>query len=239
MNMSHSKVDRMSVWCNDYEHSTFKAFMSALLLIDPCWEKAERFDKAVLWCLVGEKTQLESLKVAYRTLDYSPKVVYLAQDFYVPPVSKWIFFKTPLNVRILHNWLKSQDFSEVSPDDESRKTNDGMHLERERDSSVVKKERWRYNKFKLQYWPNVSQYSDSADIIRIISILLRDWKTYQELPQTELPPELIALMLNDAEEEGNLLYQPTELKSIREVKPKDEEDKSWGFFKSLFNRFIS
>ena len=253
--------NRIKLWCNDFESSMFKAFMSALLIDNTNYDKVDQAEDADLWCLVNDYNP--RLVELYQAIANPPKVIYLARNFHTPPISKWVFFKSPVNVSALLNWIHAQDFSPAEQKNENTSATtllpEDNALEQSRAATDVTTttdattNRWHNEAFKLQYWPNVTQYSDSPDIMIVCTTLLRDWTKFKDIPQTQLDPTIIEQLLIDAEAENNLIYQP--VTSASDSSNNDDKagmadslsghhgttdeskDAGWGFFKSLFNRF--
>lgn len=258
------------VWSNDRHSNSFKAFFSALRLHSPDANYSDNAKLASLWCLVDGQQPFTDLHWQYQMLSNRPKVVCLSSEDVQLPNPKWIYFKTPVHVRTLHNWMEQQIFDQSSnrlcqntytehddplsrlmatsadaqPVTISASTQSNPPI-----SSAVTTQllpRWQNEAFKLQYWPNVSAYSDSPEIVQLCSLLIHGWVKYDALSHIHLDKIIIVKLLRDAEAEQNLIYyldnqEASDANAVEQIDEvtASEVNKSQGFFKKLFGKFAS
>lgn len=226
------------LWTNQPNNPSFKAFLSTLGLCKVNWQFQANPSHANVWCILDLEEDEQTLSNHYLELVNKPKVVYLGTQFVVAPIAEWVFFKSPINIQALNSWLTKHQFLNSAQSSVSPATV----------ATVAGKERWQTESFKLQYWPNVSNYTDNPEIVQICSILMRDWTNYATIATSHLPKSTIQQLLADAEAEGNLIYQPAHERVAQvagtshdhaQSTPKAEQkDNAWGFFKGLFSRFV-
>lgn len=228
---SSHNTPTLAVWSNQPDNSSFKAFLSTLTLCNVPWHVETRHDQAKIWCVLDLEDDEDELANLYLNLFDKPKVVYLATQFKVAPIAEWVFFKVPINLQALTNWLTQHQFLHHGQPATHYST----------------QHRWLTEPFKLQFWPNVSNYTDSPEIVQICSILMRDWTNYATIATNHLPKTALQQLLADAEAEGNLIYQPAHQRPTVAQTPThadgkhakaEQKDNAWGFFKGLFSRFV-
>lgn len=258
----------MTVWCNERHSPKARAFLSALFMHSIEWKIIIEPWLADLWCLVDfqEDVAISNtlIKLYYQTSN-RPKVIYLGSVYTSPLVENWIFFKSPVNVTILHNWLdkhfqpsKTQSAPNVTmPAFALKNTHDASSSIPEAISAPVSASlpevnktnlpRWYTQPFKLTYWPNMSLYSDSPELVMLCSALMRDWSMRESVYLYNIQPSMVDILLQDAEAEGNLIYQnassfstPTQFNTSTADtpinNPKPHQDSSWGLLKRLFKK---
>lgn len=237
-NLQQPNESIIQVWSNQLDSTSFKAFLSTLSLSNIRWQVGQDYSSAHIWCLVDIEVEGNQLSERYLNLLTKPKVVCLGSSFVSPPIAEWVFFKAPINRQALNNWLTKHHF--LHNPYQANASSVATH------ASPQSAERWRVESFKLQFWPNVSNYTDSPEIVQVCSMLMRDWTSYATLLTSNLPETTIRQLLMDAEAEENLIYLPssstTTAVHTTETAPKaqtlEQKDSAWGFFKGLFSRFV-
>lgn len=225
------------LWASHQDAMLMTTLMSGLRVFSKHWQWTGDWQEANLWAVDVETDDIKVLEQRYHECgEPKPKVIYLAENFMPMPVSRWTYFKSPLNIRVLHKWMLSQGF------ETTRKNYHADVLEKDTDA------KWRTHRFQLMYWPNITQYAEGADIMMVCSVMMHDWCDYNQLIPFNVDDEILAKLLNDAETEGNLIYYSNDELSDEEIKPieaeKDEvkeevkqESENLGLLKKLFNRF--
>lgn len=199
--------------------------MSSLRLYSPQWQWSESWKDADLWCIDVESDDVGEIAKLYQQFPgQKPKVIYFSEQFVPMPVSRWVFFKVPLNIRVFHRWLMANGFVTALY------KNEGVA-----ETNLDKK--WKTHRFRLSYWPNITQYAEGADIMMVCSMMMHGWCEYKQLIPFNLDEGVLAQLLDDAEKEGNLQYD-------RQIpvmdKPAEEpraESENLGLFKKIFSRF--
>lgn len=201
--------------------------MSSLRLYSLHWQWCDSQEEADLWCINAETDNIKELEKFYwRCSEKKPKVIYFSEQFVPMPVSDWVFFKTPLNIRVFHRWLLANSFVSTVYDNKS-------------DSEKNADKKWKTHRFKLTFWPNITQYAEGADIMMVCSMMMHDWCDYNQLIPFNIDEEILTHLLNDAEEEGNLRYEQKKLIPDNSSKAPSvkEDNENLGLFKKIFSRF--
>lgn len=209
------------LWTNARGHNAAVAFMSAIRIQNHRWVWTHDKDEAALWCICADKPIPDIVTNSYALLSQKPLVAYLSNDFTNIPFSEWVFFRVPLNVKILHKWLETQK------------------LLPEKADMATSNVKWLHNPIKLSYWPNMSTYNGGSDLVMVCSRLLHDWCRYDDLLAFNINQGTLDGMLKDAVDEGNLVFQDTQMPAKNdELIVTDEGTKqNVGLFKRLFSRF--
>lgn len=222
------------IWTEHPDNHSVKAVISGLRLYRSDWKKTSAYEEAALWCIASDTDDVDSIYKNYQSIPSpKPEVIFLASAFKPMMDSHWVFFKTPINVRIFHKWLSSKGFqsehsvlSSVAADD-------------------VSVARWRKEQFKMSRWPNVTQYSNSPNLIVMCSMIMHDWCDYSKLIPLNIEEEVLERVLNDAEKDGNLIFRKKSSQADAEaaqaikdeVNKKSRKRKSKGLFRKLFEKF--
>lgn len=220
------------LWTKQPKKPAAIALMSGLKIYSSQWQWVDKPVDADLWCVNVDADDVDVLAQLYRQArSPKPKVIYLAGSFTPMPISHWVYFKTPLNVRVLHKWLAANDFPAANtsqPDTSADET------------SLQSTPKWKTHNFKLTYWPNVTQYAGGAEIMMACSLMMHDWCEYNQLIPFNIDDKTLTKLLIDADNEGNLKYysKPALVGEQTERNNNNEpEAKGWGIFKKIFNRF--
>lgn len=220
------------LWISNPDSVLSKVLISGLKLFSTKWERCDDPINASLWCIDASVDDIDSMVEHYsRCSEPKPRVIYLAETFTPMPVSQWVFFKSPINIRVLHKWLLSNKYIP-----------DFAHEQDTTDKPQKNKPKWQLYRFKLCYWPNVTQYTDGADIMMVCSMMMHDWCEYSQLIPFGIDEEILLRMLDDADKEDNLMYQSEPIDASQPdtavAESEQEPEKGGlGIFKKIFNRF--
>lgn len=200
--------------------------MSSLRLYSLHWRWSDSREEADLWCINAETDNIEELEQFYRSCSgQKPKVIYFSEQFVPMPVSRWVFFKIPLNIRVFHRWLLANGFASTTYKNEDNSNEKNID------------EKWKKYRFKLSYWPNITQYTEGADIMMVCSMMMHNWCDYKQLIPFNIDEKILTHLLDDAEKEGNLQYDRQSSTLTNSLKEPSTKNENMGLFKKIFSRF--
>lgn len=215
------------IWAEHPNDHSIKAVISGLKLYRSDWQKTSSYKDAGLWCVSASIDNVDSIYENYRSIPSpKPEVIFLAPEFKPMADSAWVFFKTPVNVRIFHKWLSSRGF---------QPEHDGSSIPSTTVQVTVA--RWKKEVFRMNRWPNVTQYSDNPNLIVMCSMAMHDWCDYSKLIPLGIDEKVLERILNDAEQSGNLTFREKTpvINSTDTDKPKKKRTK--GLFRKLLEKF--
>lgn len=208
------------LWTNSKDDNAATAFMSAIKIQNHRWSWTENSSEADLWCVCTDGADIAGAVAGYETLIKKPAVAFLSSGFSSMPYPEWVYFRVPLNVSVLHNWLTSKNLGSAQ-------------------TTQVGSARWLEQAFKLNYWPNVSAYSaGGSEIMMVCSRLLHGWCYYDDLLSFNVDKGTLDTMLADAVAEGNLVYgEDSSDLSLAAFPVIEDQEENVGLFKRIFSRF--
>lgn len=205
--------------------------MSGLRIFSQQWKWCDNPEEADLWGIDAKADDIEGIARTYRLCpDPKPKVIYLAESFTPMPVSHWVYFRIPIKISVLHKWLVSNHFvPDLTQDDKVLSEQGGTNP------------KWKTYRFKLKYWPNITQYAEGAEIMMVCSTMIHNWCEYNQLTPYGIDERILVKLLDDADKEGNLVYQSEPIPDGRPENYAENQKKSksmgLGIFKRIFSRF--
>lgn len=214
------------IWSNNTGASTITAFRSLTNLLLPDWGWTDDAEAADLWCLdlTGE-THMAQLTARYHACSQPrPKVIFLSHEFAAAPVPDWVYFRSPVNSKVLTAWLWANGFSAgakpTAPSDTAGSSG------------------WKTRPFRLRIWPNTTDYSDDPAIVFACGAMLRDWHTHKTALQLGIDADILNRLLDDAEKAGNMEFRHKQTDNNADTLPATHTEKSkplgmWGKLKGL------
>lgn len=226
------------VWAEHSEDNSVKAVISSLKLYHSRWIRVSSYEDAALWCVSSDVDDVKTIWEHYRSIPApKPEVVFLASEFKPMEGSRWVFFKTPLNVRVFHRWLRAKGFlSEhdvFNATDASANVQEFVHA------------RWKKESFRIRHWPNVTQYSNSPNLVVMCSMMMHEWCSYSKLIPFNIEQKILEKLLADAEQGGNLIYRDKVEEgyhqggSADKTPPVSKALRKKGLFRRLFDKFTA
>lgn len=220
-----------SIWTNNSDANTLKAFRSLTNLRLPDWDWTDNAETADLWCLdLSRKEDVMQLTVRYRACGQAlPKVIFLSHEFAAAPVPDWVYFRSPVNLGVLVAWLQANGLD----------TGAGAQSG---DAATSESERWKKHAFRLKIWPNTTEYSDSPNIVFACGAMLRSWHTLETASQLDIEENVLHRLLTDAEKAGNMEFKQDSTGNAQQAatthEQTDQNKKSkttgmWGKLKGL------
>lgn len=217
MSEAHQHDFPLRVWVHDPDSATSKQFLSALMQKNSGWEITGMPDEANLWCIEHNIANYDwAINLFNQMGIYKPRVIVLAEHFITTPNKRWVFFKTPINTRILNAWLQVN-----------------FHHKTDNNTVSALPSELQTGYFKFQFWPNMSLYPDNTTVVIVCSMLLHDWRTRDELLAQDISASLLDRIITDAYNEHNLLHR-NKLETTTSIK---EKDSKIGLFRRLLNKF--
>ncbi len=190
-----------TVWASDRDTDVSRAFMSALRLRPERWTWVDRPEKAGWWVVDGTASRDRGNLLDLHARCDQPRVAFLAQYLTDLPHPGWTYFRTPLRVPVLFQWLDSQLARRRHLRDATDTTKGPVPAE----AAMP----WHQHRFRLRQWPNVSRYGDALEITTTCAQLLRHPHDLAGALAHGIAPDVLERLLADAHAAANLILDTT------------------------------
>ncbi len=215
--------ERFGVWSPHRDSNSVRAFKAALSLRPEPWQWHEDMKRASWWIIDGTQTTLDSLTSDLQAQKKNGVIhtVVLAPSWNHIEDPVWVFFKVPLNIKLVYGWIDRCLLQRLPPSPLAR-----QHL-------------------RLRRWPNLTRYSasgapaDSMHLTLACSRLLENWASYEEVVAIAKNTLLIDRMLADARQDGILDTSAT-APALNPGTPETktpEKTNAWSLVKRLLSKF--
>jgi hypothetical protein len=219
--------ERFGVWSPHRDSNSVRAFKAALSLRSEPWQWHEDMKRASWWVIDGTQTTLDSLTSDLQTQKKNGVIhtVVLAPSWNHIEDPVWVFFKVPLNIKLVYGWIDRSLLQRLPPSPLA-----GQQL-------------------RLKRWPNLTRYNancapaDSMHLTIACARLLEHWASYEEMLAIAKNPLLFDRMLADARQEGILdtsapapVSEHSPASGTPETKT-PEKTNAWSLVKRLLSKF--
>lgn len=201
-------MERFSIWANTTDNNAAKSLMSGLKMHNQVWHWQQQAEQASIWCVNTDIDDLNSIRTMYKDIAGSkPFVIFLGRKAPKRTGNNSVFFRSPLNLKSLHQWLDSHQHLFQTTHDVPVSPKDSAAAASEVVMNSAKKPRWKIEKIKISKKPRSFEGDNHVMTTQLYRYLMKDWRDYYQAVLFCEDEELVSQILQREEKQGNIVYE--------------------------------